>query len=1075
MYNFAALNKVIFYINGKPIKRTIMRKKSFLFLFICLLCSLSSWSQTIKVTGVVYAEDGDEPVIGASVLVKGTTLGTVTNIEGAFVLQNVPQTAKTLVVSYVGMRKTEVAIKPQMKIVLKADSELLDEVMVVAYGTAKKSSYAGSASLVKSDALKDLPTTSFESALNGKVAGLTVTSSSGQAGSAPSIRIRGNGSMNASNEPLYVVDGVPVVSGNIGQMSDYTYSTNNVMNSLNPEDIESISVLKDAAASSLYGSRAANGVVLITTKRGREGKPVVGLKASVGFTPCWATDNYEAAGVQEQVNMLYTVFHDYATSDGDSNEDANAYALKQLNKKFNKHGYQFSTSGTGAFENVAIGEYDKSGRAGKYFDWEDAYFRTAVYQTYDLSVSGATPTTNYYTSLSYTKDQGRIKVNSFDRISGRVNLSQKVGKWMEFGTNVSLSRTNKSGYNDTRSTGDNLFMQTRNLLWGLYWPTDYKTGDPWTSRYGSYAQNQLYYMNECENESINSRISAVETLTLHLMKGLDVKSIFSYDNTTVKDHLYRSANHYAGSSVGGQVHEMRTIYEKVVSSTTASYNNTFGHHTIGLLAGFEAEKNKTDFTRSTGEGLPTSTLHTVSTAGTLSAGGYNWGNAMVSILSKVDYNWKERYYASASFRRDGSSRLSPDTRWGNFWSVAGAWRILSEPFMKEVPLLSDLRLRASYGVNGTLPTNNYGYINLMSYGNKYLGNPGGTITTMANADLSWETSYTLNLGLDFGLFDNRLRGTIEYFNRNSKDLLQDVPISSVTGFGSVLQNIGEINNKGVEVELSGDIIRNRNLTWSAGLNATFLKSKVTKLYNGADIIWYDPTGDDDRAQYLYREGESTLAFYGYEWAGVNPENGKSVYYVNDPDDPKAGDFEYNGRGATYDYDNAYETILGDVIPKVTGGINTNISWKGIDLGLNFIYKIGGKLYDGAYKDVADDGYYWERIRAKSYYDNMWTPTRTNCSQPAIRGIDLTDSMQYSSRHMHNASFLRLKTLSLGYSLPKALISKVMLSNARIFFNASNLLTLAKYKEADPEVNSYGTRGWETPIGKTFVFGIDLKF
>ena len=1052
-----------------------MRKKSFLFLFICLLCSLSSWSQTIKVTGVVYAEDGNEPVIGASVLVKGTTLGTVTNIEGAFVLQNVPQTAKTLVVSYVGMRKTEVAIKPQMKIVLKADSELLDEVMVVAYGTAKKSSYAGSASLVKSDALKDLPTTSFESALNGKVAGLTVTSSSGQAGSAPSIRIRGNGSMNASNEPLYVVDGVPVVSGNIGQMSDYTYSTNNVMNSLNPEDIESISVLKDAAASSLYGSRAANGVVLITTKRGREGKPVVGLKASVGFTPCWATDNYEAAGVQEQVNMLYTVFHDYATSDGDSNEDANAYALKQLNKKFNKHGYQFSTSGTGAFENVAIGEYDKSGRAGKYFDWEDAYFRTAVYQTYDLSVSGATPTTNYYTSLSYTKDQGRIKVNSFDRISGRVNLSQKVGKWMEFGTNVSLSRTNKSGYNDTRSTGDNLFMQTRNLLWGLYWPTDYKTGAPWTSRYGSYAQNQLYYMNECENESINSRISAVETLTLHLMKGLDVKSIFSYDNTTVKDHLYRSANHYAGSSVGGQVHEMRTIYEKVVSSTTASYNNTFGHHTIGLLAGFEAEKNKTDFTRSTGEGLPTSTLHTVSTAGTLSAGGYNWGNAMVSILSKVDYNWKERYYASASFRRDGSSRLSPDTRWGNFWSVAGAWRILSEPFMKEVPLLSDLRLRASYGVNGTLPTNNYGYINLMSYGNKYLGNPGGTITTMANADLSWETSYTLNLGLDFGLFDNRLRGTIEYFNRNSKDLLQDVPISSVTGFGSVLQNIGEINNKGVEVELSGDIIRNRNLTWSAGLNATFLKSKVTKLYNGADIIWYDPTGDDDRAQYLYREGESTLAFYGYEWAGVNPENGKSVYYVNDPDDPKAGDFEYNGRGATYDYDNAYETILGDVIPKVTGGINTNISWKGIDLGLNFIYKIGGKLYDGAYKDVADDGYYWERIRAKSYYDNMWTPTRTNCSQPAIRGIDLTDSMQYSSRHMHNASFLRLKTLSLGYSLPKALISKVMLSNARIFFNASNLLTLAKYKEADPEVNSYGTRGWETPIGKTFVFGIDLKF
>lgn len=1053
-----------------------MKKRVFLLFLVCLLSGISQvWAQTMKVSGTVYAEDGNEPVIGASVLVKGTTVGAVTDINGAFVLQGVPSTAKVLVVSYVGMRKAEVPIKPQVKVVLKADSELLDEVMVVAYGTAKKSSYAGSASLVKSDALKDLPTTSFENALNGKVAGLTVTSSSGQAGSAPSIRIRGNGSMNASNEPLYVVDGVPVISGNIGQMSDYTYSTNNIMNSLNPEDIESISVLKDAAASSLYGSRAANGVVLITTKRGKEGKPVVGLKASIGFTPCWATDNYEAAGVQEQVNMLYTVFHDYRTSNGRTEEAANEYALTQLNKKFNKHGYAFSTNGTGAYENVIIGEYDNSGRSGQFFDWEDAYFRTAVYQTYDLSVSGATATTNYYTSLSYTKDEGRVRMNSFDRINGRVNLSQKIGKWLEFGTNVSLSRTNKSGYNDTRSTNDNLFMQTRNLLWGLYWPTDYKTGEPWTARYGSLAQNQLYYQNEWENESINNRISAVETLTLHLMKGLDVKSIFSYDNTTVKDHLYRSANHYSGASVGGAVNEMRTIYEKVVSSTTASYNNTFGNHTVGVLLGFEAEKNKTDFTRSTGEGLPTSTLHTVSTAGTLSAGGYNWGNAMVSILSKIDYNWKERYYASASLRRDGSSRLSPDTRWGNFWSVAGAWRIISEPFMKEVPLLSDLRLRASYGVNGTLPTNNYGYINLMSYGNKYLGNPGGTITTMANTDLTWETSYTLNVGMDFGLFDNRLHGTIEYFNRNSKDLLQDVPISSVTGFGSVLKNIGEINNKGVEVELSGDIIRNRQLTWSAGINATFIKSKVKKLYNGADIIWYDPTGDDDRAQYIYREGESTLAFYGYEWAGVDPENGKSVYFVNDPDDPKSGDFEYKGRGATYDYDEANETILGDVMPKVNGGFNTNISWKGIDLGLNFIYKIGGKLYDGAYKDVADDGYYWERIRAKSYYDNMWTLARTNGTQPKLDGNDLTDSMQYSSRHMHNASFLRLKTLSIGYSLPKTLISKAMLSNARLFFNVSNLLTFANYKEADPEVNSYGTRGWETPIGKTFVFGIDLKF
>jgi len=1051
-------------------------KKRLLICFIYFLLGVGMMAQTSKISGIVFAESDNEPIVGASVLVKGTSLGAVTDIDGKFTIMNIPSMAKMLRVSYVGMQTVEIPIKPVMKVILKSDSKILDEVMVVAYGTAKKSSYAGSASLVKADAIKDLPTTSFENALNGKVAGLQITSSSGQAGSTASIRIRGNGSMNASNEPLYVVDGVPVVSGDVGQMSDYTYSTNNVMNSLNPEDIESISVLKDAAASSLYGSRAANGVILITTKKGKEGKPVISLKASIGFTPSWATDNYEPATVQQQVDMLYTVFHNYRTAGkGETDADANAYALSKLNSKFNKHGYVFTTAGTGAYENVNIGEYDNSGRGGKYYDWDKAYFRTAVYQTYDLAVSGATPVTNYYTSLSYTKDEGRLKVNSFDRFSGRVNLSQKIGKFLEFGTNVNMARTSKSGYNDTRSTGSNYFMQTRNLLWGLYWPTDYKTGEPWTARYGSYAQNGVYYDKEWENESVDTRISAVETLTLHLLKGLDVRSIFSYDNTTVKDHIYYSANHFNGSSTNGSVTEMRTTYEKLVSSTTANYNTTFGLHTIGALVGFEAEKNKTDYVRATGEGLPTSTLHTVSTAGTLSSAGYNWGNAMVSVLSKLDYNYDQRYYASASFRRDGSSRLSPDSRWGNFWSVAGAWRLSSEAFLKDNPLVSDLRLRASYGVNGTLPTSNYGYINLMSYTSKYMGNPGGTITTLANNNLSWETSYSTNIGVDFGFFNQRLRGTIEYFNRDSKDLLQDVPISTVTGFSSTLQNIGQINNKGVEIEIGGDLIKNSDLLWTASVNATFLKSKVTKLYNKADIIWYDPTGGDSRAQFIYREGESTLALYGYEWAGVDKTNGKSVYYVNDPNNSKTGDFEYNGRGATYDYSNANYKIIGNAIPKVTGGFNTNLSYKGVDLGLNFIYKIGGKLYDGAYRDVADDGYYWERIRAKSYYENMWTPDNPNGSQPALSGLDLTDAMQYSSRQMHDASFLRLKSLSLGYTLPKVWISKAMISSARVFFNASNLLTFSKYKEADPEVNQYGTRGWETPIGKTFVFGIDLKF
>ena len=324
------------------------------------------------------------------------------------------------------------------------------------------------------------------------------------------------------------------------------------------------------------------------------------------------------------------------------------------------------------------------------------------------------------------------------------------------------------------------------------------------------------------------------------------------------------------------------------------------------------------------------------------------------------------------------------------------------------------------------------------------------------------------------MLDNRLHGTIEYFNRDSKNLLQDVPISQVTGFTSTLQNIGRINNHGLEIEIGGEIISKGDWLWSASVNATFLSSKVKELYGGADIIWYDPTGGDDRAQYVYREGSPTLSFYGLEWAGVDRSNGKSVYYVNDPDDDTAGDFIYNGRGATYDYDNANYTIIGNATPKVYGGLNTTVSYKGISLSLGFTYKIGGQLYDGAYKDVADDGYYWERIRSDNYCKNLWTPENPDGTEPAISGLDLTDAMEYSTRHIHNASYLRLKTLSLGYNLPKSVVNKALIKDARVFFSGS-LLTFSKYKDADPEVNEYGTRGWETPLGKTFVFGIELKF
>lgn len=1055
-----------------------MKKSILLFLFGLLVCCLTTYAQTTIKGKVVDNNKAGLPAV--SVQVKGSKTSVVTGNDGTYSI-NVPATATTLVFSSVGFTTQEVAIggRSAIDVTLESSYQSLDDVMVVAYGTAKKGTYTGAASVIKQSDIKDVPTTSFQNALVGRTAGVQVTTSSGEAGGTPSIRIRGIGSMNASNEPLYVIDGVPVISGDQGSLSGSFIGSNNVMNTINPADIETITILKDAAASSLYGSRAANGVVLITTKKGKKGKPAVHLSSSIGLTPTWATDNYESAGPQEQTNMLYRIFYDYRTSAGQTAAQANTYALSQLNTKFNKHGYKFATNGTTLGENVIItGMTDgQVNRQGQYFDWDNAYFGTGVYQTNDLSVSGGDQNTTYYTSLNYTKDQNRIKVNKFDRISGRINLTQKVGKYLEFATNVGIARNSQAGFNDTRNTGSNYFFQVRNLLWPFYWPTDYKTGQPWTARYGSLAQNNLYYNDQWNNSSITKRFSVNETVTLNILPELNVKSVFSYDNSEIKDHLYYSALHYNGAATNGSLTETSTSITKLVSSNTANYAKQFGAHSVTLLGGFEVEQNKTSFQSATGTNLPSSSLSTLSPAGAFTASGYDYGNAIVSVLSRAEYNYRQKYFVSGSYRRDGSSKLAPQTRWGNFWSVAGSWRINSEEFMQDLTYISNLRLRASYGINGTLPSQNYGWRSLTNYTLKYNGNAGGYLSTNANPNLTWETNYTTNIGLDFGLFKQRLTGSIEYFNRDSKNLLQDVPISATTGFSSALSNVGEMNNRGIEVELGGDIINNpkNGLRWSASVNASFIKSKVTKLYGGRDIVWYDPTGGDARAQYVYREGSSTLSFYGYEWAGVDPKNGNNVWYVNDPNDAKAGDFLYNGRGATNTFTKANYKIIGNAVPDVYGGLNTDVSYKGFTLAFNFIYKFGGQLYDGAAKDVSDDGYYWERIRAQYVWDNMWTPDHTNASVPLLRGTDLTDPMQYSSRQMHSASFLRLKNINLAYNIPKKIISKVGISGARVYFNGTNLLTFSKYKIADPEVNQYGTRGWETPIGKIYTFGLDINF
>jgi len=1056
--------------------------KKFFSIALLTLFSMGTLLAQTRITGKVTDGSTGEPVSYATVAVKGmSSVGAYTDDNGNYSI-NLPQGSTTLSFSAIGYKTQEVVVNARnvIDVVLESDVTQLEETFVIAYGTAKKSTYTGSAAVVTSEKIKDAPVTSFENALAGKVAGMQITGSSGQAGSATNIRIRGTGSMNASNEPLYVIDGVPVVSGNQSQMSDYLWNSSNVMSTLNPNDIESITVLKDAAASALYGSRAANGIIVVTTKKGKSGKAKVNLRSSLSFTPSFATDNWERATPEQIFEMYYELFWNGGKDAGWTDERSNTYALGYMNDRpGNKHGYEFYTEDNTpntirvrALDDGVLKRVDANGNV-IFFDWEKALLRTETYQTYDLSISGGTENTTVYSSIGYTRNKGRTVNNEFSRISGRVNVTQKVGKFVELATIVGVSKTDQIGFNDSRNIYTNYFYLTRNMLWPTYWPTDYKTGEPYTAQYGSSAYNHLYYNNEWENSSKTFKVSASEALTIKFLPELSLKSIFSYDNTNVSDHLYYSANHFSGTTDNGVVHEMRTNISKWVSSTTLNFDKSFADkHNVNLLVGFEAEDNISDFTRSSGTQMATAALHTVSTAGSTTAAGYSWGHRMASVLSRAEYNFDTKYFLSASLRRDGSSRFAADHRWGTFWSLAGAWAINKEKFMESTAdVLNNLRLRLAYGVNGTVPSSNYGWRTLNSYTAKYMEQPGGGLANIGNDKLTWESNYTTNVGVDFGLFNNRLRGTIEYFNRDSKNLLQDVRISQTTGFSSTLQNVGEMNNRGWEIEIGGDIIKNKEWTWDASISASFIKTKITKLYGGADIIWYGP--DSYQYQYIYREGHSNLSLYGREWAGVDQTNGLNVWYTNnDYNDPDIQGFNKN---VSYDYDDADQIILADMNPKVFGGINTSVSWKNLSLGLNFIYKFGGYTYDAMSRDVNDDGYYWERTMVADTYDGRWTSFNQNGRYPKRTDEDLVDAMQYSSRHKNPGSFVRLRNITLSYNLPQDLIKKVGLGSARVYFTGTNLLTFAAFKLYDPEVNYNASRGWELPIGKTYTFGIDISF
>lgn len=918
----------------------------------------------------------------------------------------------------------------------------LDEVVVTGYGNFSKSSFTGSANTLRADMMKNVPVMTVEQKLQGMTTGVNITSSSGQPGANQSIRIRGMGSFNASQEPLFVIDGVPVTSGSLSTGgADAAYMNNsktNIMSTLNPSDIENITVIKDAAAASLYGSRAANGVILITTKQGKAGRTQVSLNIAGGFSDA-AVDFRPTLSGDQRYELLYEGLYNYALD-------------KQMKSPSEYAGQE-------------IGKYAYVPELG-YTDWRKELLRTAIHQNYEASVSGGNERTTFYASLGYNSQEGLAKNSSLDRYSARLNMSQKVGKYGEVGANVMFTQMNQE-MNEERGSSINPFLDVAMLMNPSMTVRD-KDGN-YVGAYPGTTLNPLRDILTDYNRTRMTRMFSTGYASIEPLKGLKLKETLSYDYTIQKDSRYFNPLSAAGPKSGSDAQTSKGFieYGKLISSTSLNYVHTFNYkHHLDVLAAYEIESYQTDKASGERSRLPSnSNLVEPDNASVLNSFiSSTQAYRMLSYLSRLNYDYDDRYYIAGSFRRDGSSRLSPKNRWGNFWSVSGMWHLSNESFMKPIKhILSDVKIRASYGVNGNQPGSLYGYMGLYTYGQSYMGGFGSYESSLANPNLKWEKNYNLNIGLDLA-FLSRIFLSIEYYNRDTKDLLYSLPISATTGFTNYLSNVGQLNNKGVELELRTINFATPHFNWSTVLNLSHNSNKIISL-NGQLEQSIEGTW------FIHKVGLPYHTFYVKEFAGVDPQNGDALYYTNTLN--KDGSYS---REITNDISKAQAIPYKSVNPKISGGLTNILNYKQLDLSFTLTYSLGGYSFDklGTYIENGTTNIYTSKYNLPAYAMDRWQKPGDQTDVPRFV-YNQSASDNNSSRYIHSTDHLRLKNLTLGYTLPREWTRKVMVNKARFYFSGSNLLTWAKWKQYDPETPVNGEVFCEAPPMRTFSFGVQLTF
>ncbi|MDN0078699.1 TonB-dependent receptor [Bacteroides gallinaceum] len=1027
-----------------------------LTLLCMLLFCIATYAQRITVSGKVTA--GGEGLPGVTVAVKGSTNGTITSMDGDYSLQTEPQ--NTLVFSFIGYETQEVPINGQktINIEMHESSIAIDEVVIaVPYGTAKKSTFTGSASVIDKKIIAASQVSSVSKALQGTVAGLQSFSTSGQPGEDASIYIRGVGSANATTTPLYVVDGVPY---------------DGALSSISSQDIASVTVLKDAAAASLYGSRAANGVIMITTKQGQNGSaPTIQLSAKYGFSSR-AVRDYDQLSTNDYFMLQWEALRNSYMDNGQSAESA-AQTASSILATTATGGLGINPYGTQYPQPVGTDGKIVAGATPLWDDsWEDALSQDAHYTDISASISGGSERTKYYFSLGYLNDQGAYICSGFKRYNLRTNITTDLRKWLQVGLNVSATHSVQDYPKQDDTAIGNIVLAARSIpsFYPVY-ERDLTTGeylldengnriyDYGNYRKGSYngynfAQSMLYDKKEYKRDAASIRgylqITPLEGLSYKMSLNIDYNSRFAhfYDNPT-----------YGKEPLTGGVEKENVRTTGLTYNNVINWNHTFNeNHDVRLMAGQEYYEYNTSNFGGSRTGVITDGYYEPDVASTLSS---FYGNSdqykLLSFFGSAEYSYQSKYFVSASVRTDGSSRFHPDHRWGTFWSFGGSWKISREKFLEEAAndWLTNLTLRASYGAQGNDNVGYYAYKALYEIGSSF-GESTLHASRLETPELSWETNLNLNVGLDFGFWSNRLNGTIEFFQRASKDLLFARDLVPSGGFSSIDANIGKLKNYGWEFTINGTPVLTKDWTWKLSVNATTYKNEIVEL--PTDVMW--------QSTKKWVKGGSLYDFWLYEWAGVNPENGNPQWYYTDTD---------GSRKITEDYSSLTsddKVKMGSSLPKVSGGFQSDLTWRDLSLSMLFSYAIGGKLYNNDYKSMISVSGGNGSTLSKDML-NRWTPENRYTDIPRLSYDQTSYFTSSSSRWLVNRSFLRLKTVTLSYNLPEKWLHYATIKQASIFLQGENLLTFCHQQGLDPEQPINGMVSYRYPAMKTFSFGINV--